>query len=246
MNKTKIEWADYTWNPVTGCTRRCPYCYARRLANGRLKTLYLSNNCVAPGCDPGDPFAPRFWGNRLHEPSYQSGEARIFVVDMGDLWDPHIPSSWIKAIIDEARFCWWHTFMFLTKRPARASIYDFPPNAWVGITIEDAKVQSRQRLHDFWYVKASVRFISYEPLLGPIQRVPDWVDWIIIGAQTGPQAIKPKDWWVHKLILAADQAGVPVFLKDNLGWPEPRREWPKTREANHGKNQNLANTGGIL
>jgi len=229
MNKTNIEWTDYTWNPVTGCTRRCPYCYASRLAQGRLKHIYLANKCVAKGCDENDPFAPRFWMKRLHEPRKVKNGSKIFVCDMGDLFDPNVPKSWIAAVLHEAEFCWWHTFQFLTRQPQHAARFTFPRNAWVGITIEDATTESRQRLQDFWQVKAPIRYISYEPLLGPIQRVPDWVDWIIIGAMTGPGALKPNDWWVHKLVLAADQAGIPVFLKDNLGWPVKRQEFPKAR-----------------
>ena len=240
MNKTSIEWTrtylpdgtyrkGYTWSPITGCTKRCAYCYAHRLAKGRLRKLYLANPNVAPGCDPDDPFAPRFWRNRLDEPCTKRQPSKIFVCSMGELFDPRVPDEWIKAVLAVASFHERHTFQFLTKQPQRAALFDFPPNAWVGVTIEDAKPKCRQRLSDFWNVKAAVRYISYEPLLGPIQRVPDWVNWIIIGAMTGPVAIKPKNWWVEKLILAANHTGVPIFLKDNLNWPEPRREWPREK-----------------
>jgi protein gp37 len=76
-------------------------------------------------------------------------------------------------------------------------------------------------------VEAPVRFVSFEPLTGPTINIPGWADWIIIGAMTGPGAIKPKPQWVQGLMDEADKNSVPVFLKDNLHWPEVRQEWPK-------------------
>jgi protein gp37 len=227
MNKTKIEWTDYTYNPVTGCTKRCPYCYAHRLAKGRLRKLYLANTNVAPGCDPDDPFSPRFWRNRLEQPCTLRKPSKIFTCDMGDLWDPHIPPDWIEAILAVASFHERHTFQFLTKQPIRASIYDFPPNAWVGITVESDNGQCWSRQAAMNSLTATVRFISYEPLLGPISYIPPWADWIIIGAMTGPNATKPEELWVQTLIDIADEMSIPVFLKHNLEWPLKREEFPK-------------------
>jgi len=227
MNKTKIEYADYSWNPLSGCTKGCSYCYARQLAQGRLKNLYLANPNVAPGCDPSDPFSPRVWPYRYIEPIFAEKPCRIFTCDMGDLFDPHIPNNWIETVLNIVRLCPRHTFLFLTKRPDLARSYKFPPNCWAGVTIEDASTTSRQRLSDFFNVHARVRYISYEPLLGPVQRVPDWIDWIIVGAMTGPKAVKPNPKWVQTLIDCADASGIPIFLKDNLNWAERRTEWPK-------------------
>jgi len=229
MNKTKIEWADYTWSPITGCTKRCSYCYAHRLAKGRLRKLYLSNPNVAPGCDPSDPFAPRFWADRLDEPFNLKTPSKIFVCSMGELFDPLVPREWKEKVLAAAGEADWHTFQFLTKQSQRASQFIFPHNAWVGITIENNTLENHNRKTDMSALKAPVRFISYEPLLAGILTIPAWANWIIIGAMTGPKAIKPQSYWVHTLIHIADRMGIPVFLKDNLGWPEVRREWPRRR-----------------
>ena len=227
MNKTKIEYADYSSNPVTGCTKGCSYCYARRLANGRMKTLYLSNPNVAPGCDPNDPFSPRFWPERVIQPFKVKKPAKIFHVDMGDLFDSHIPDAWLGACLVLGYLAHWHTFIYLTKQIQRAAKFTFPPNAWVGITVDGYSTENWQRQARMAQLTATVRFISYEPLLSPIPNIPTWADWIIIGAMTGPGAIKPDPAWVEDLIGTADEMEIPVFLKDNLGWPVKRQEFPR-------------------
>lgn len=226
MNKTNIEWTDRTWNPITGCTKRCAYCYAHRLAKGRLRKLYLANSDVAPGCDPSDPFAPRFWRNRLDEPLNLKTPSRIFVCSMGEIFDPSVPWEWTDEVLATAGEAHWHTFQFLTKQPLTAQQFTFPGNAWAGVTIENGGLIPQIRLRRFASVEAAVRFVSFEPLTGPITVIPKWADWIIIGAMTGPKAIRPEKAWVQNLIDIADDMGVPVFLKDNLNWPKIRREWP--------------------
>lgn len=226
MNKTKIEYCDYTWNPITGCLRGCEYCYARKLARGRLRNLYLSNPEVAPGCDANDPFAPRYWEERLPQPRTVSRPSKIFAIDMGELFGPWLPKYWTRSVLGEIAYLKRHTFLLLTKQPYVAAGYELPHNVWVGVSIEDSGDECIMRLANFSHVRARVRFISYEPLLGPIAFIPHWADWIIIGAMTGRGAIKPDPIWVEDLIGMADEVGLPVFLKDNLGWPEVRREWP--------------------
>ena len=227
MNRTKIEWTDFTWNVITGCTKRCNYCYAHRLAQGRLRKLYLSNSNVAPGCNPDDPFSPRFWPDRLDEPFRVKTPSKIFVSSMGELFDPLVPWSWTEEVLATAGEAHWHTPQFLTKQPSRAAKFTFPTNAWVGVTVEDEGVIPQVRLARLANVKAPVRFVSFEPLMGPVIHIPSWVNWVIIGAMTGPGAIKPKPEWVQALIDTADAIGIPVFLKDNLNWPDPRQEWPR-------------------
>lgn len=236
VNNSAIEWTTKTWNPVTGCLNGCPYCYARDLANGRCKNTYLANNMLATPFSEekaGDPFYPRFWPERLKE-KFGSVPTKVFVCSMADLFGPWVPDVWISQVIDVVKRNPQHTFIFLTKYPENLGKWNpWPKNIWLGATAT-GKVQ-----YDFaWYVlaktvNASVRFISFEPLNGPV--IPHShngliLDWIIIGAETGYRKGKPALSDVHKwagvIIEAADKTGVPVFLKDNLKWPEKRQEWP--------------------
>ena len=227
MNQTTIEWTDRTWNPVTGCTKGCPWCYANRLARGRLRKTYLANSLDVVGPDPTDPFAPRFWRDRLLGPGKAKTPLKIFTCSMGELFDPHVPAHWIDAVLTVAAIHTHHTFQFLTQRPRRAARFHFPPNAWVGITMQNSDLASLTRLARFAALTANTRFLSYEPLIGPINDIPPWIDWIIIGAMTGPNAITPNPTWINRLLYIADKHHIPVFLKDNLNWPVHRQDWPK-------------------
>jgi len=231
MNRIKhtIGYADFSWNPVVGCLKGCFYCYARRLSQTEpLRQLYLANENVAPKCDLTNPFSPRFFPERLREPSRLRQPARILTVDMGDLFGPWVPMVWVRETLKVAQQCYWHTFLFLTKFPFYASKFDFPPNAWVGTTVE--KDFFSFRITGLYRVKSRVRFISAEPLLGRISKLPNWLDWLIIGAMTGPEAIRPEMEWVEELIQIAKGLGIPIFLKRNLKSEEPRQEWPKVKQ----------------
>jgi len=247
MNRTPIEWCDFSWNPVTGCLgpggtpdkpNRCPCCYAHRLANGRLKPLYLSNPNVAPGCDPDDPFSPRFWRERLEEPLKRKKPAKIFVVDMGDLFGDYVPRDWIHHICSVALEAPQHTFQYLTKNPVRYKLDwlsdNHKGNEWLGITVTNQKDWD-ERWPILAQVECAVKFVSFEPLLGGVQMedASPLPDWIVLGAQTGLRPRIPDSHWVQELLWEARQAGIPAFVKDNLceartGYYIPRpREWPK-------------------
>lgn len=241
MNKTLIEWAKnpdgtqgYTWNPITGCLNGCPYCYARKLANGRLKQRYLANtNYLIPRENIGllfrtsfegayDPFYPRFWPERLNE---DLGICRgVFVCDMSDLFGNSIPEEWTREVLDRiTRSSHRNRYYLLTKQPQNLIKFSpFPDNCWVGVTATDAQsfFSAGRRLEQ---VKAKIKYISFEPLLGYVGGLwlEDWlksgvgINWLIIGAQTKP-AVYPRIEWVKEIVEAADGAGIPVFLKDNL------------------------------
>lgn len=226
MNRTKIEWTDFTWNPVTGCEHGCPYCYARKIAT-RFKDLFPNG------------FEPTFHPERLREPykvsknfrsrnpNLPEGAAMIFTVSMGDLFGNWVPAKWIEAVIRVAEDNPHHIFQFLTKNPARYKEFEFPKNCWLGTTVTSYKDQDR--IFDLPRYRGNVNFVSFEPLLGPVY-IDGWVlgyiDWVIIGAQTNPYR-PPKQEWVESIIQQAKDAGVAVFLKDNLRWPTKIQEFPE-------------------
>ena len=231
MNPTNIEYLDFTWNILTGCLgpnsdgQRCSYCYAHRLANGRLKSLYLSHRFQLAG-DMRDPFAPRFWRYRLEEPLARHKPARIGVAFMGDLFGSWVPKATHDLIFDVINRCRQHTFLLLTNQPQNLIKWSpFPENCWVGVTATNHDSFLKAAVY-LLYVEASVKFISFEPLLGGIgdalwPEKDKWTkhtfvpDWVIIGAQTKPYK-PPEQKWVREIVEAADKAAIPVFLKNNL------------------------------
>ena len=242
MNKTKIEWAKnpdgtpgFTWNPITGCLNGCDYCYARKLANTRLKERYLANCNVAPDDSKfkgdvnskfTDPFYPRFWPERLKELSGVLLKPKgIFVCDMSDLFGIGIPEEWTRKVLDQIRFRPRDRFYLLTKQPQNLIKFSpFPDNCFVGQTLTGKEPDFYKRMNYFEYIEAKVKFISFEPLLAEVgwpNRFPTnflfqgVTDWVIIGAQTKP-TVMPKIEWVQEILVAAHNAGIPVFMKDNL------------------------------
>ena len=228
MNRIKNEWADYTWNPVTGCLRNCDFCYARKLAETRLRGRF--------GYPEVEPFKPTFHPNRLSEPIRIKKPAKIFVVDMGDLFGEWVDSDWIGKIISVVRECPQHIFQFLTKNPKRYWEFDFPQNCWLGTSVCNSR--AIENIEFMRGLKTPVKFISFEPLLSdmPFVILID-IDWIIIGAQTGRSARPPKFEWVERLLNAADLYGIPVFMKNNLDYKFKRREFPR----NIGNGDKIAN-----
>lgn len=187
MNKTLIEWVKnpdgtqgYTWNPITGCLNGCEYCYARRLANGRLKPLYLANTQFA--IDPlskkwmlaiKDPFYPRFWPERIFDNRGQyihlaDKPTGIFVCDMGELFGDWIPDGWQEHVFNFIKLNPNHRFYLLTKQPQNLPVWSpFSPNVYVGISVTNQK-QFDEAIKYLKQIKATVKFISFEPLLGHI------------------------------------------------------------------------------
>lgn len=212
MNKTKIEWCDYTWNPVTGCKHGCPYCYAERISKRFT----------------GD-FEPRFHEKRLSDPQKVKKPSRIFVVSMGDLFGDWVPQEWRSLVFEACNRAPQHTYLFLTKNPYRylqLHIRGKLPrlsNFWYGTTL------TGQGKLPFNCLDFKRNFISVEPLLGDVSdRFPFTnIQWIIVGAQTGPGAVPPKPEWVQSIIEQCREANVPLFLKDNLNWPEKIQEFPE-------------------
>lgn len=244
MNKTKIEWVrnpdgsqGYTWNPITGCLNHVKGmckggsfpCYAYRLAYGRLRDRYLANTNVAYkggfhdlAVSPIllDPFYPRFWPERLLDPPFGK-KCGIFVCDMSDLFGIGIPEWWQEKVFKTINMHPQHRFYLLTKHPQNLIKFNpFPDNCWVGVTATSHRMLE-DALYNFVGIEARVKFISFEPLLESMNLIKDFpyewdeLNWLIIGAQTRP-TVYPRIEHVREIVEAADKAGVPVFLKDNL------------------------------
>lgn len=208
--KSSIEWTESTWNPVTGCTKisaGCKHCYAERMAK-RLHAMGQPNyrNGFQVTCHPETLEAPL----KLKKPQM------IFVNSMSDLFHRDVPASFIDEIfftMNEAR---WHCFQVLTKRAGRlaqlAGRFRWTGNVWMGVTVENARHVDRIDL--LREVPASVRFLSLEPLLGPLPDLNlDDIDWVIVGGESGPGSRPMKEEWVTDIRNQCLDANVPFFFK---------------------------------
>lgn len=216
-----IGWCDYTWNPVTGCYHNCRFgeatCYAETIAK-----RFAGGKAFPRG------FEPTFHPERLKEPQRVKEPARIFVCSMGDLWGAWVESAWVHDVLDAIRQAPWHSFLCLTKAPWHYGLYDLPPNVWAGATVTGAMRRDNERLEAIRDVKASVRFLSCEPLSGLVDPTVAVPDWLIIGAATGRGAFQPEESWAAALEGYARATRIPVFHKDNLRIRNPkRREFPR-------------------
>jgi protein gp37 len=151
----------------------------------------------------------------LEDPLKRRRPSRIFVCDCGDLWGEWVPDEWIEEVLKVVKKCPQHTFQFLTKNPRRyLDIEPLPENSWAGTTVTCNKDYERAKV--MGKVKAPIRFLSIEPLLGEVSFAFDNVQWIIVGAQTGKNPVRPKKEWIEKILSNAKKMGIPIFLKNNL------------------------------
>jgi protein gp37 len=218
-DKSAIEWTDATWNPTTGCDRTspgCDHCYALTLAK-RLKAMG-----VAKYQRDGSPktSGPGF-GLTLHEdalplPYGWRLPRRVFVNSMSDLFHDDVPLDFIRRVFDVMADTPQHTYQVLTKRSRRlakvASALDWPPNVWMGVSIEDDRYVFRAR--HLRQVPAAVRFISAEPLIGALPSLElDGIHWVIVGGESGPLHRPISVEWATDLRDRCQQSGVAFFLK---------------------------------
>jgi len=208
--ESNIEWTERTWNPVTGCikvSQGCKHCYAERMAK-RLKAMgsarYTNGFKVTLHHDLLD--VPKRW----RQPS------TIFVNSMSDLFQEDVPEDFIGAVFDTMRQCPQHTFQILTKRAERlrelAPRLTWPSNVWMGVSVEDRRVVAR--IADLQRVPAAVRFLSCEPLIGPLDELPlDGIHWVIVGGESGPKARPMQPEWVESIFRQCRAAHVPFFFK---------------------------------
>lgn len=242
MEKTKIEWCDSTYNPVTGCYHNCSYCYARRIAT-RYKgciespdgstdenTVVLSDKCqvitkggIARYAAYPYGFTPTLHEYRLSDPITKGFGKTIFVCSMADLFGSWIPDEWIEKVFESCKDASNHRYLFLTKNPKRyielAQKGKLPEddNFWYGSTITNPEMPA-------FFSDKHHTFVSIEPVLAPFKdedkknSFVGKVDWAIFGAETGNRKGKviPESSWINEAVNSFKRAGKPVFMKDSL------------------------------
>ena len=221
---SSIEWTETTWNPTTGCDRissGCDHCYALTLAK-RLKAMG-SPKYQTDG-DPrtsGPGFGVAAHPSALRDPYTWRKPRRVFVNSMSDLFHARIPTDFVRQVFDVMVDTPQHTYQVLTKRPHRlariASGLPFPPNVWIGTSVENAAVFDR--IDSLRQVPAAVRFLSCEPLLGPLTGINlDRIGWVICGGESGPGARPMHPDWARTLRDVCVASGVPFFFKQHGDW----------------------------
>ncbi|MFZ4617907.1 MAG: DUF5131 family protein [Rectinemataceae bacterium] len=201
MNKTRIEWCDMTYNPVWGCTFGCPYCYARGTAKRWGKQIAGR-----------DDFVPTFIERNFRR-EFPKEPSRIFVNSMSDIadWEP----EWMRKVLARIEEAPRHAFLFLTKRPVVYGGWTFPKNAWMGVTATSGEAP-RAPLAPREGV--APRFLSIEPLLGPIDSIDPLFAWAIIGAESGHRKEKviPRREWIQDIVGMCRSQGIAVFFKESI------------------------------
>ena len=250
---SKIEWTDKTWNPVTGCSKiseGCKNCYAERMSK-RLSGRF--------GYPEDSPFKVTLHPDKLGEPLKWKKPQMIFVVSMGDLFHEEVPDEFIYNVFRTMAKAHWHTFQVLTKRPRRARniisrirghFVDRLEHVWLGVTAENQEA-ANDRIPILLDIPAAKKFVSIEPMLGPIDLTLDglifedcrccygsgsfridgpdvdicnncqgsgklndsWIDWVIVGGETGPGARLMNSDWARSIRDQCKDAGVPFFFK---------------------------------
>ena len=209
MQRSSIEWTEATWNPVTGCTQispGCAHCYAMTFAE-RFRGV------------PGHPYEKGFdlqiRLDRLEQPLRWKKPRTIFVNSMSDLFHPDVPEEYIQQVFEVMESVPRHRFQVLTKRSQRlaelASSLPWPSNVWMGVSVENQRFTCR--VDDLREVPASVRFLSCEPLLGPLDLDLREIHWVIAGGESGPGARAMAPDWVRRVRDQCISADVPFFFK---------------------------------
>lgn len=205
-----IEWTDATWNPVTGCTKvspGCKHCYAARMAK-RLQAMGQPN--YANG------FEPTLHQHMLGIPSHWKQRRYIFVNSMSDLFQKDVPLPFIRKVFAAMRAADWHQYQILTKRSDRLLELDrflkWEPHIWMGVSVENKNYSFR--IDQLRQTKAHIKFLSLEPLLGPLSGlILEDIDWVIVGGESGPGARPVNPDWVREIREQCIQASVPFFFK---------------------------------
>jgi protein gp37 len=217
-NQTKIEWCDWTVNPVVGCPHGCSYCYARKQVKRQKQRCQLCYD-----------FVPHPHLDRLEALNARQKPKKIFIDSMWDWNAQGVEEHWLRTILGKMVECSQHTFMILSKRPARYDRFEYPKNAWLGTSVATtADCHRIQQLHS--QKLPNICFVSIEPIH---EHLNFWfskkeVDWIILGAETGHRKTRiiPDKEWIASIISNCQSEGIPLFIKNNAGWPEQIRKFP--------------------
>lgn len=207
--RSSIEWTEATWNPVTGCSKvspGCRHCYAETFAE-RFRGV------------PGHPYERGFdlqiRAERLWLPLEWDRPRMIFVNSMSDLFHEEVPAQFIESVFGVMQEANWHTFQVLTKRSHRmrdmSPCLAWPDNVWMGVSVENQRWACRA--DDLRKIPAKVRFLSCEPLLGPLRLNLQGIHWVIVGGESGPHARAMKAEWVREIRQQCQEASVPFFFK---------------------------------
>jgi len=217
MKETQIEWTDSTWNPSTGCTKvssGCKNCYAERLS-ARLRKMGLRKYV--------NGFTFMIHSEELKTPLEWRKSRMIFVNSMSDLFHEEMPDSFLEEVFNVMEQADWHIYQILTKRPQR--MLDFtvkygqvPDHVWMGVTVEEAAF--RNRIAVLRKVPCKIRFISFEPLVGPVRKLDlSGISWAIAGGESGPNHRPVKAEWVREVRDQSVEQGLAFFFKQ---WGGPR------------------------
>jgi protein gp37 len=235
MGRSTIEWTTSTWNPVTGCSKvsaGCQHCYAERLSYRLMK---MGNPSYSAG------FQVRIHERLLNLPAAWKKPQTVFVNSMSDLFHEEVPLQFIQKVFNTMGTAKWHQYQILTKRAGRlkelAKELEWHPNIWMGVSVEDQ--DNTGRIDSLRSIPAAVKFLSLEPLIGPIEQLDlEGINWVIVGGESGPGARPMKREWVVAIRDACKKAGVPFFFKqwggtnkkqsgrllDNRTWDEMPRK----------------------
>ncbi len=221
MSKSSIEWTESTWNPLTGCTKvsdGCKHCYAERMAR-RLHAMGVDNY--------RNGFKLTMHPHVLKKPLEWKSPQLIFVNSMSDLFHWEVPVEFIQQVFATMREAHWHMFQILTKRAKRLPKIDpqlvWTPNIWMGVSVENDKVT--WRIDQLRQTRALVKFLSLEPLLGPLPDLDlSGIDWVIVGGESGPGARAMEEAWAIEIRDQCEAAGVKFFFKQ-WGGTNKKKAW---------------------
>jgi protein gp37 len=209
-NSSHIEWTDATWNPVTGCSKispGCKFCYAERLSY-RLQAMGQRNY--------RNGFEITLHPHMLEHPLRWRQPRRVFVNSMSDLFHQDVPTHYIKQVFEVMRRARWHQYQVLTKRSERllelSAVLDWQPQIWMGVSVESQDYL--HRIDDLRGTGAKIKFLSIEPLLGPIHNLNlRDINWVIVGGESGPGARTMQAEWAREIRDSCIRAQVPFFFK---------------------------------